>query len=347
MASPFRNLCLLSMAYHPYFSYLVPEESAGCSIEAFLLKQGYTKSLLSALKKVHFFEEQKEHYGIEKNGQWAFTVDLLKGGDSLSVYLPPEEENSAPPYDFPLDIVYEDQDILLLDKPAGIPCHPSPGHFEKTLAGAVVSYQMQKSSASSFVCHFIHRLDLDTSGLILLAKHRLAASILNQDMKEGRIQRSYLAFCQGNPKLSLGKVPGLEQLQEKDKGVPSYSYALSAPIARVEEEKMLRTVDFQRGQDSLSYFNVLNYFSEKNYSLLQLQLATGRTHQIRVHLAYLSCPLLGDSLYGSSEENDFLHHTGLSRQALHSYSISFTHPIGKEKMFFKRELPPDLSMLLQ
>ena len=335
------------MSIPTLFNYTVPKDFADKTIEAFLLEQGYTKTLLSALKRVHFFEAEREHYGIEKNGQWAFTVDHVAEGDCLSVYLPAEDENSAPPYDFPLDIVYEDRDILLLNKPAGLPCHPSPGHFEKTLAGAVVFYQMQNTSASSFVCHFIHRLDLDTSGLILLAKHRLAASILNQDMKEGRIQRSYLAFCQGNPELSLGKVPGLEQLQEKDKGVPSYSYALSAPIARVEEEKMLRTVDFQRGQDSLSYFNVLNYFPEKNYSLLQLQLATGRTHQIRVHLAYLSCPLLGDSLYGSSEENDFLHHTGLSRQALHSYSISFTHPIGKEKMFFKRELPPDLSMLLQ
>ena len=346
MASPCGNLCLLSMTHHPHFTYPVPKESAGCSIEVFLLKQGYTKSLLSALKRVHFFEGQKEHYGIEKNGQWAFTVDFLKEGDSLSVYLPPEEENSAPPYDFPLNIVYEDQDILLLDKPAGIPCHPSPGHFEKTLAGAVVSYQMQNSSASAFVCHFIHRLDLDTSGLILLAKHRLAASILNQDMKEGSIQRSYLAFCQGNPELSLGKVPGLKQLKEKDKEGQGYSYALSAPIARVKEEKMLRTVDFQKGQEALSYFNVLRYFTEKNHSLLQLQLATGRTHQIRVHLAYLSCPLLGDSLYGSNAENDFLHHTGLSRQALHSYSISFTHPIRKEKMSFKRKLPPDLSMLL-
>ena len=333
------------MSIPTLFTYTVPKDFADKTIEAFLLEQGYTKSLLSALKKVHFFEEEIEHYGIEKNGQWAFTVDHLAEGDCLSVYLPPEEENSAPPYDFPLDIVYEDRDILLLNKPARLPCHPSPGHFEKTLAGAIVFYQMQNSSASSFVCHFIHRLDLDTSGLILLAKNRLVASILNKDMKEGRIQRSYLAFCQGNPEFSLGSVPGFRRVHENEKEEFDYAFAISAPITRVEEEKMLRTVDFKKGQEALSYFNVLNYFPKNNYSLLHLQLATGRTHQIRVHLSYLSCPLLGDSLYGNGEESGFSQNIDLSRQALHSYSISFTHPIRKKKMYFQQELPPDLSML--
>ena len=335
------------MSIPTLFTYTIPKDFANKTIEAFLLEQGYTKTLLSALKRVHFFEEKKEHYGIEKNGQWAFTVDFLAEGDCLSVYLPMEEENSAPPYDFPLDIVYEDRDILLLNKPAGLPCHPSPGHFEKTLAGAIVFYQMQNSSASSFVCHFIHRLDLDTSGLILLAKHRLAASILNKDMKDGRIQRSYLAFCQGNPEFSLGKIQGFTRLEEKEKKEFNYAFAISAPIARVEKEKMLRTVNFQIGQEALSYFNVLNYFPGKNYSLLQLQLASGRTHQIRVHLSYLSCPLLGDSLYGNGEESVFSQNVGLSRQALHSYTIAFTHPIRKEKMYFRQELPEELAALLK
>ena len=335
------------MSIPTLFTYTIPKDFANKTIEAFLLEQGYTKTLLSALKRVHFFEAEREHYGIEKNGQWAFTVDMLEEGDCLSIHLPMEEENSAPPYDFPLDIIYEDRDILLLNKPSGLPCHPSPGHFEKTLAGAVVSYQMQNSSASSFVCHFIHRLDLDTSGLILLAKNRLAASILNKDMKEGRIQRSYLAFSQGNPEFSLGKIQGFTRIDEQKKRESDYAYALSAPIARVEEEKMLRTVDFQKGQEALSYFNVLKYFPEKNYSLLQLQLATGRTHQIRVHLAYLSCPLLGDSLYGNGEESIFLQNINLSRQALHSYSVTFIHPIRKEKMHFRQELPEELAALLK
>ena len=335
------------MSIPTLFTYTIPKDFANKTIEAFLLEQGYTKTLLSALKRVHFFEAEREHYGIEKNGQWAFTVDMLEEGDCLSIHLPMEEENSAPPYDFPLDIIYEDRDILLLNKPSGLPCHPSPGHFEKTLAGAVVSYQMQNSSASSFVCHFIHRLDLDTSGLILLAKNRLAASILNKDMKEGRIQRSYLAFSQGNPEFSLGKIQGFTRIDEQKKRESDYAYALSAPIARVEEEKMLRTVDFQKGQEALSYFNVLKYFPEKNYSLLQLQLATGRTHQIRVHLAYLSCPLLGDSLYGNGEEGIFPQNINLSRQALHSYSVAFIHPIRKEKMYFRQELPEELAALLK
>ena len=120
------------MSIPTLFTYTVPKDFADKTIEAFLLEQGYTKNLLSALKRVHFFEAESEHFGIEKNGQWAFTVDHLSEGDCLSVYLPTEEENSAPPYDFPLDIVYEDRDILLLNKPAGLPCHPSPGHFEKT-----------------------------------------------------------------------------------------------------------------------------------------------------------------------------------------------------------------------
>ena len=121
------------MSIPTLFTYTVPKDFANKTIEAFLLEQGYTKTLLSALKRVHFFEAEREYYGIEKNGQWAFTVDHLAEGDCLSIYLPADEENSAPPYDFPLDIVYEDRDILLLNKPAGLPCHPSPGHFEKTL----------------------------------------------------------------------------------------------------------------------------------------------------------------------------------------------------------------------
>ena len=104
------------MSIPTLFTYTIPKDFANKTIEAFLLEQGYTKTLLSALKRVHFFEAEREHYGIEKNGQWAFTVDMLEEGDCLSIHLPMEEENSAPPYDFLLDIIYEDRDILLLNK---------------------------------------------------------------------------------------------------------------------------------------------------------------------------------------------------------------------------------------
>ena len=260
-------------------NYKITKSFHGLTIEAFLHRKRYTRGMISGLKKVKYVENGVTHYGIEKNGQWAFSIDSLAEGDLLSIsFLEMEAEDSAAPYSLPLDIVYEDEDILLLNKPAGIPSHPSPGHYEGTLAGAASYYYKEIKGIQPFVCRMIHRLDLDTSGLLLLGKNKFSGSLLNQDMRAGRIERCYTAFCHGNPALafenttspssvskenaknsgnlgipdslptSLKILPGLE----KTGGI----LRISAPIQRVETEYMLREVHFPNGQEAVT--NILS-----------------------------------------------------------------------------------------
>ena len=282
--------------------YTVPESFHGKTVEAFLREEGYTKRLLSSLKRMQYEENGVICHGIEKNGKWVFTVDRLSIGDHLRIsILETEEEPSAPDFPLPLEIVYEDQDILLLNKPAGIPCHPSPGHFEGTLAGAIVYHYEKEENIRPFVCRLIHRLDLDTSGILLVAKNQFSASFLNEEMQKGQIRRRYTAFCIGNP--------------------------------------------YQRVS--------IQFLPEINCSLLSLELETGRTHQIRVHLAYIACPLLGDCFYGIGEKDE-VHRNGngetsvpsIARQALHSSSIRFIHPVKKKEMHFSIPLPADMQTVM-
>lgn len=310
-------------------NYAVEKSFHGITIEAFLHAKNYTHGMISGLKKVKYEEDGEIHYGIEKNGKWAFTIDPLAEGDLLSIsFLEMEKEESAALYPLPLDIVYEDEDILLLNKPAGIPSHPSPGHYEDTLAGAVSYYYKEEKGISPFVCRMIHRLDLDTSGLILLGKNKFSASLLNQEMREGRIERCYTAFCHGNPADAFEKTGEILRI--------------SAPIQRAENEIMLREVHFQNGQEAITNILSVEYFPEKDFSRIKLRLETGRTHQIRVHLSYIGCPLLGDSLYGGTAYSP-----RIDRQALHSSSIEFTHPESGKKMQFEIPLPKDMEALLE
>ncbi|WP_314731819.1 RluA family pseudouridine synthase [Oribacterium parvum] len=345
-------------------NYKITKSFHGLTIEAFLHRKRYTRGMISGLKKVKYVENGVTHYGIEKNGQWAFSIDSLAEGDLLSIsFLEMEAEDSAAPYSLPLDIVYEDEDILLLNKPAGIPSHPSPGHYEGTLAGAASYYYKEIKGIQPFVCRMIHRLDLDTSGLLLLGKNKFSGSLLNQDMRAGRIERCYTAFCHGNPALafenttspssvskenaknsgnlgipdslptSLKILPGLE----KTGGI----LRISAPIQRVENEYMLREVHFPNGQEAVTNILSVEYFPKKDFSRIKLRLETGRTHQIRVHLSYIGCPLLGDRLYGGNAYTPYM-----KRQALHSSSIEFLHPESGEKMQFEIPLPRDMEELL-
>lgn len=336
-------------------NYTIDKSFHGRTIEAFLHSRGYTSSLLSSLKRVRFQENGRTRFGIERNGKWAFTVDRLSEGDSLDISILEEEKESSPPFPFPLEIVYEDEDILLVNKAAGIPCHPSPGHYGDTLCGAVTYYYKEKG-LSPFVCRMIHRLDLETSGLLLIGKNKFSASLLNKEMQEGKIERTYSAICQGNPVLAFeeGKLlPGL--VKEEN------ALLISAPIYKPEKEKMLRCVDFNKGQKALTRILSCQYFPENNFSLLELKLETGRTHQIRVHLSYISCPLLFDSLYGNdnlkpSRENPCLgmeyrtlheqYSLTIKRQALHSRSIQFLHPLSGKAMHFDCPLPKDMQTLL-
>lgn len=254
------------------------------------------------------------------NGTWSYLNRSLSIGDELTIHIKEEQSSDKIlPIEYPLDIRYEDEDLMVLNKPAGMPIHPSFHHYEHTLANALTYYF--ESRQIPFVFRCINRLDKDTSGLTIVAKHMLSANLLSkmvaaktlQDDTTSAIHREYLAIVQGCPEPPFGTI--------------------DAPIARVNDSIIEREVNFRQGERAVTHYRVLR---EKNgYSLVSLILETGRTHQIRVHMKYIGYPLIGDSIYNPDM-------TVISRQALHSHKLSFPHPITKEMMTFTAPLPEDM-----
>lgn len=255
--------------------------------------------------------------GIVVNNVPAPPYCILRPGDTLTVTL--EEDRSSPnivPTAMDLDIVYEDEDLLVINKPAGLPIHPSQGHFDNTLANGAAWYFRQKGEP--FVYRAINRLDRDTSGLLILARHGLSGALLSEMIKTRAVRRRYLAIARG-------RVP--------EEGT------IRAPIARADGSVIRRCVDFQKGEHACTYFRSLRYDPVTNCSLVSLKLETGRTHQIRVHMEHIGHPLIGDFLYNPDMSL-------ISRQALHSHSLAFAHPITGESLFFEAPLPDDMRFIL-
>ena len=214
-------------------------------------------------------------------------------------------------------LVYEDEDLLIINKPANMPIHPSMNHHEGTMANGLLYYFTQKGEAFTFRC--INRLDRDTSGLTIVAKHLLSAGILSRQVSKHEIKRTYRAICHG---------------KTADSGI------IDAPIARAADSTIERCVNFETGEYAITHYKRIAYDENKDLSLLELRLETGRTHQIRVHLKHIGHPIIGDFLYNP----DYRY---CSRQTLHSYSLSFTHPITKKEMHFASPLPEDLKCIFQ
>ena len=293
-----RNLC-----------YSISEKDAGQTIEEFLRKKGYSHRLIVHLRNTPL--------GLSIKGETAYTTHILKEDELLCVMLV-EEENSEHivPSRLPLSIVYEDEDILVVNKAPGVPIHPSQGHFEHTLANAVAWYYQSKGE--TIVYRAVNRLDRDTSGLLIIAKHMLSACILSDQMVKRQIRREYRAVVCGN--------------------VPPQG-TVTAPIARVSGSTIMRHVDLDQGEYACTHFTKLSYDSRKDLSYISLKLDTGRTHQIRVHMAYIGHPLPGDFLYHPD-------YRFINRQPLHSFRLDFTHPVTKESMTFYAPLPEDMAALV-
>lgn len=284
------------------FTYTIPAEADGMDTAAFLLSRSYTRQILIGLKK--------DERGITVNGAHAGVRRILHTGDVLQTVFSEEASPGVRPVSLPCRILYEDEDLLLADKPADMPVHPSVNNHDNTLANALAWHYQQAGIPFTFRC--ITRLDRDTTGLVLLAKNRLAASILNR--AHATIQKTYLAICQG-------RIPGA--------GV------IDAPIARVQGSVIARCVDFARGDRALTRYSRLFYDPEKDLSLAHLIPDTGRTHQIRVHMRHIGHPLIGDFLYNPGN-------TALGRQALHCFGLDFVHPITRQKLHLSSPLPEDM-----
>ena len=281
-------------------TYEITAEQAGTKIGDFLRRAGYSRHVIIHLKKTE--------NGILLNGEWAYVGQFLKEGDHLEIrIIESESSEQIVPAELPLDIIYEDEDLLIINKPADMPIHPSINNYDNTLANALMWYYQQKGE--TFVYRCINRLDRDTTGLLIVAKNMLSGGILSDMSKKREIHREYLAIAEG-------KVP--------QEGV------IDAPIARKEESVIERCVDFEKGDRAVTHYWRLDY--RNGYSLVRLKLETGRTHQIRVHMKYLGHPLTGDYLYNPD-------YRILNHQALHSWKLAFRHPITGAQMQFKADPP--------
>ncbi|WP_321008974.1 RluA family pseudouridine synthase [Hungatella effluvii] len=288
--------------------YLIQQQDIQKTVEQFLLSNGYSAALIRRLRHM----EQS----ILKNGSPVYTTYRLDEGDSLAVTLPEEHgsENIVPvPMD--LDIRYEDRDLLVVNKAAGVPIHPSQGNHDNTLANGIAWYLGEKGEAATY--RAINRLDRDTTGLLILARHALSACMLSEMVRTHAIRRCYLAAASG-------LVP--------PEGV------IDAPIARTCDSTIERCVDFERGDSARTHYRTLYYNRDTDCSLVELRLETGRTHQIRVHMKHIGHPLPGDFLYNPD-------YRLIGRQALHSWQLDFIHPIKKEPLHFEAPLPEDMRRL--
>lgn len=260
---------------------------------------------------------KRQEQGILLNGERVFVTVLLQEGDRLSLLLEDREEHKPlAPFACPLEILYEDETLLCVNKPPFMPTHPSLNHYDDTLANALAEYFRLKNRP--FVFRGINRLDRDTSGVILVAKNRYAASLLSKQVAERQMDKQYLALLEGT--------------LEQDRGF------IDRNIVRAEESLMLRRVaQDSEGSCALTEYRVC---MRKNGKTLVIAIPhTGRTHQLRVHFSFLGHPIVGDTLYGAFSEE-------IDRQALHAYSLGFTHPVSGEKMKIKAPLPKDMEQLL-
>lgn len=310
-------------------SYRVQPADAGCRIDAVLARAGAYPSRSAAARAV-------ESGNVFVNGATVAKKHAVATGDTIVYEL--EEQQQAGPVageSIPLDIRFEDDDMIVLSKQAGLVCHPSIDHASGTLVNALVHH-----CGAAHLCNvqgeddrlgIVHRLDRDTTGLMLAAKTDTAGSILMSDIRDRAVDRRYLALAHG--------------IITHDSGM------VDAPIARSLSERTRMAVrDCPSAREAVTTFRVLERFApqagDDGYTLIDCKLFTGRTHQIRVHMQYTKHPLVGDPVYNASAPKAPEAQLGLQRQFLHSFQIKLAHPLTGEELFFADNLPDDLAQVL-
>ena len=285
------------------FHYQITENERGTTVLDFLRKKGFSRHILSSMKA------DKE--ALTRNGQRIGGREQLLAGDYFRVrLLETVASDGIIPVSMPLSILYEDEDILVINKPADMPVHPSIGNYTNTLANGVTAYLDAKGEHSPFRC--INRLDRDTSGALILAKNAFSAAVLSTQMRNRQIRRTYLAVVEG---------------------ITPPNGTISAPISRVDDSVIERHVDFLHGEPAVTHYERLE--TKNEHSLLEIHLETGRTHQIRVHMGYIGHPLPADYLY--HPEYDCF-----KRQPLHSLQLEFRHPVTDKSMCLLAPVPEDM-----
>ena len=295
--------------------YRIPNSYEGHKISEFLRNQGISAKSIIRLKS--------DVKNVLLNDEPGFINRILKKDDRLTLCVKElESSKKIPPVDLPLSIIYEDEDILIVNKPANMPIHPSMNNYENTLGNAVAYYYMKKGEPFLYRC--INRLDRDTTGLTILAKHYLSCGILYDEMESREIKRTYYAIVENR---TVFDAPYAHRLLQTG--------TIDLPLGRKPDSAIERMVDIKNGDKAITHYRVLA--TNDGLSLLELQLDTGRTHQIRVHMQAIGHPLIGDFLYNSKD-------THMKRQALHAGKLSFRHPITKETLSFTAPVPQDMQV---
>ncbi|WP_430216346.1 RluA family pseudouridine synthase [Paenibacillus humicus] len=260
-----------------------------------------------------------EEGAVLVNGTAVKTNYKLAAGDRIALTIPEAESVEIVPEDIPLDIYYEDSDVIVVNKPRGMVVHPAPGHSSGTLVNALMAHCKDLSGINGELRPgIVHRIDKDTSGLIMAAKNDKSHASLAAQLKEHSVTRRYLALVHGNLSHDQGTV--------------------DAPIGRDPHDRKMYTVIDRNSKHAVTHFHVMERFGD--YTLLELKLETGRTHQIRVHMKFIGHPLVGDPMYGRSKGPKF------NGQALHAAVLGFVHPSTSEYKEFTAPLPADMMDLL-
>ena len=288
-------------------TYTITASDTSTKIEHFLRNKGYSRQLLISLKQ--------EQDSVLVNDKPRYMNERLVDGDLLTIHIRENESSEKiEPVSLPLDILYEDEDLLVINKPTGMPIHPSINNYGNTLANALAYYFESQNKPFIFRC--TNRLDRDTSGVTIIAKNQLSSGILSTMVMNHDVSREYLAIVKGTD-------------------LPDYG-TIDAPIGRMPGSIIERRIDFEHGEHAVTHYRVLE--RKNGHSLVSLKLETGRTHQIRIHMKYLGYPLIGDYLYNPDMEH-------IKRQALHSYRMTFIHPITGTPMDICAALPNDMKRL--
>ena len=295
--------------------FIVEDVDAGKRLDSFLAEKNtanYTRSFIGKM-----IEENLVLY----NGKPSKASTKIKTGDRIELFEKEPEPLAVKGEEIPLEIVYEDDDLMVINKPRGMVVHPAPGHTSGTLVNAVLSHAGESLSSINGVLRpgIVHRIDKDTSGLILVCKNDFSHMALAKQLEEHSITRRYHAICSGRLKEEQGTV--------------------SAPIGRDEKNRKQQAINYKHGKEAITHYRLLENL--QNASLLECRLETGRTHQIRVHMKSIGHPLLGDPLYGP-KKNLY----AIKGQALHAMVLGFVHPRSGEYMEFSADYPEDFQKLL-
>lgn len=272
----------------------------------------YIAAQIPELSRVHI-QELIRNGRITVNCRPVKSSHLLKAGERISLVIPPPPPAAAMAENIPVNVVYEDNDLAVIDKPAGLTTHPAPGHISGTLLNALLARFPELAATGGERPGIVHRLDKDTSGLMVVARSRQIQALLSDQFKRREVTKIYLALVKG----ALEPAEGI----------------IEAAIgrARVNRKKMAVT---ENGREARSQFKVVRRF--KGHTLVEIRIFTGRTHQIRVHLAAIGYPVVGDATYGAKSDR-------FPRQFLHAHRLSFQHPVTGRTMDFSSELPADLA----